>query len=63
MIPCMKLKIPVIWIDRKKEGWPQGQKGKPTRDREDLRSAVKLLGALSRSRQSADGDSLPPRVK
>ena len=30
MIPCVKLRIPVIWVDRKKEGWPQGQKGKPT---------------------------------
>jgi 2-haloacid dehalogenase len=45
VIPCVKLKIPVIWIDRKKEGWPQGVKGKPTEIVKDLRSAVKLLGA------------------
>jgi 2-haloacid dehalogenase len=45
VIPCVKLKIPVIWIDRKKEGWPAGQKGKPTEIVRDLRSAVKLLGA------------------
>ena len=43
--PCVKLKAPVIWVDRKKEGWPQGQKGKPTEIVRDLRSAVKLLGA------------------
>ena len=45
VIPCVKLKIPVIWIDRKKQGWPQGQRGKPTEIVKDLRSAVKLLGA------------------
>jgi 2-haloacid dehalogenase len=45
VIPCVKLKIPVIWIDRKKEGWPQGVKGKPAEIVKDLRSAVKLLGA------------------
>ena len=45
MIPCVKLKVPVIWIDRKKEGWPQGQRGKPTEIVKDLRCAVKLLGA------------------
>jgi 2-haloacid dehalogenase len=45
VIPCVKLKVPVIWIDRKKQGWPQGQKGKPTEIVKDLRSAVKLLGA------------------
>ncbi len=45
VIPCVKQKTPVIWIDRKKEGWPQGQKGKPTEIVRDLRSAVKLLGA------------------
>jgi len=45
VIPCVRAKVPVIWIDRKKEGWPQGQKGKPTEIVKDLRSAVKLLGA------------------
>ena len=45
VIPCVKLRIPVIWIDRKKEGWPAGQRGKPTEIVKDLRSAVKLLGA------------------
>jgi 2-haloacid dehalogenase len=45
VIPCVKTKTPVIWVDRKKEGWPQGQKGKPTEIVRDLRSAVKLLGA------------------
>jgi 2-haloacid dehalogenase len=45
VIPCVKLKVPVIWVDKKKEGWPAGQKGKPTEMVRDLRSAVKLLGA------------------
>jgi 2-haloacid dehalogenase/putative hydrolase of the HAD superfamily len=45
VIPCVKLKIPVIWADRHKEGWPLGQRGKPTEIVKDLRSAVKLLGA------------------
>ena len=45
VIPCVKLKIPVIWVDRHKEGWPPGQRGKPTEIVKDLRSAVKLLGA------------------
>ena len=45
VIPVVKMRTPVIWVDRKKEGWPQGQKGKPTEIVRDLRSAVKLLGA------------------
>jgi 2-haloacid dehalogenase len=45
VIPCVKLKVPVIWVDRHKEGWPQGQRGKPTEIVKDVRSAVKLLGA------------------
>jgi len=45
VIPCVKTKTPVIWVDRRKQGWPQGQKGKPTEIVRDLRSAVKLLGA------------------
>ena len=45
VIPCVKAKVPVIWVDRKKQGWPQGAKGKPTEIVKDLRSAVKLLGA------------------
>jgi 2-haloacid dehalogenase/putative hydrolase of the HAD superfamily len=45
VIPCVKSKVPVIWIDRRKQGWPAGQKGKPTEIVRDLRTAVKLLGA------------------
>ena len=45
VIPATKLKVPTIWVDRKKQGWPQGQKGKPAEIVKDLRSAVKLLGA------------------
>ena len=45
VIPCIKLKTPVIWIDRRKEGFPAGQRGKPTEIVKDLRTAVKMLGA------------------
>jgi 2-haloacid dehalogenase/putative hydrolase of the HAD superfamily len=45
VIPAVGLKVPVIWIDRRKQGWPAGQKGKPAEIVKDLRSAVKLLGA------------------
>ena len=45
VIPCVKTKVPVIWVDRNKQGWPAGQRGKPTEIVKDLRSAVKLLGA------------------
>ena len=41
--PCMKLKIPVIWINRKKEE-VQGQR-KPDAIVKDLRSAVTMLKA------------------
>ena len=39
--PCMRLKIPVIWINRKKEELPGKQK--PDAIVKDLREAVKLL--------------------
>src|SRR2546422_10591653 len=42
VIPSIKLKVPVIWIDRKREGFPAGQRGKPTEIVKDLRTAVKL---------------------
>jgi 2-haloacid dehalogenase len=45
VIPCIKLKVPVIWVNRSKEEFPASQKGKPTEIVRDLRSAVKLLGA------------------
>jgi 2-haloacid dehalogenase len=45
VIPCIKLKVPVIWIDRKKEEFPAGLRGRPTEIVKDLRTAVKLLGA------------------
>jgi 2-haloacid dehalogenase len=41
--PCMKLKIPVIWINRKKETI-EG-KAKPNAEVKDLRSAVTMLKA------------------
>jgi 2-haloacid dehalogenase len=45
VLPCIKLKVPVIWVDRKKEEFPTAVRGKPTETVKDLRTAVKLLGA------------------
>jgi 2-haloacid dehalogenase len=42
--PCVKLKIPVIWVNRNKEELDAGQK-KPTAEVKTLLEAVKLLGA------------------
>ena len=41
--PCVKARIPVIWINRKKETLEPGQK-KPTAEVSNLREAAKLLG-------------------
>jgi len=41
--PCLKAKIPVIWVNRKKETLEPGQK-KPTAEVPNLREAAKLLG-------------------
>jgi len=43
--PCAKLKIPVIWVNRKKEVLEPNQK-KPTAEVPNLREAAKLLGAI-----------------
>jgi 2-haloacid dehalogenase/putative hydrolase of the HAD superfamily len=42
--PCLKAKIPVIWVNRHKETLESGQK-KPTAEVPNLREAAKLLGA------------------
>ena len=42
--PCLKEKIPVIWVNRKKEVLEPGQK-KPTAEVKTLLEAAKLLGA------------------
>ena len=41
--PCVKLKVPVIWLNRRKEMLEAGAK-KPTEEVPDLKSALKLLG-------------------
>ncbi len=41
--PCLKLKIPVIWVNRHGETLESGQK-KPTEEVKTLRDAAKLLG-------------------
>jgi 2-haloacid dehalogenase len=41
--PCLKARVPVIWVNRKKETLEPGQK-KPTAEVPNLREAVKLLG-------------------
>jgi 2-haloacid dehalogenase/putative hydrolase of the HAD superfamily len=42
--PCVKARIPVIWVNRKKETLESGQR-KPTAEVPNLREAAKLLGA------------------
>jgi 2-haloacid dehalogenase/putative hydrolase of the HAD superfamily len=42
--PCLKKRIPVIWVNRHKETLEASQK-KPTAEVPNLREAVKLLGA------------------
>ena len=42
--PCLKQKIPVVWVNRNKETLDSGQK-KPTAEVKSLAEAAKLLGA------------------
>ncbi len=42
--PCLKLKVPVVWVNRHKEELEPGQK-KPDAEVPNLREAAKLLGA------------------
>ena len=42
--PCLKDKIPVIWLNRNKEQIDPGQK-KPTAEVKSLLEAARLLGA------------------
>ncbi len=42
--PCLKLKVPVVWVNRNGEALESGQK-KPTAEVKSLREAAKLLGA------------------
>ncbi len=41
--PCLKLKVPVIWVNRRKEELESGQK-KPTAEVRTMLEAAKLLG-------------------
>jgi 2-haloacid dehalogenase/putative hydrolase of the HAD superfamily len=43
--PCLKARVPVIWVNRKKETLEAGQR-KPTAEVHNLREAVKLLGVV-----------------
>ena len=42
--PCLKQRVPVIWVNRKGETLEQGQK-RPTEEVKNLLAAAKLLGA------------------
>ena len=42
--PCLKEKVPVIWVNRHKEKLEGNQK-KPTAEVKNLTEAIKLLGA------------------
>jgi 2-haloacid dehalogenase/putative hydrolase of the HAD superfamily len=43
VVPCLKMRVPVIWVNRKKETLEPSQK-KPTAEVANLREAAKLLG-------------------
>jgi len=43
VVPCLKQRVPVIWINRNKEALDSSQK-KPTAEVANLREAAKLLG-------------------
>jgi 2-haloacid dehalogenase len=43
VVPCVKLRVPVVWVNRKKETLEPSQK-KPTAEVSNLREAAKLLG-------------------
>lgn len=43
VVPCLAMKVPVIWINRNKETLEKGQK-KPDAEVKNLREALKLLG-------------------
>ncbi len=43
--PCLKMKVPVIWVNRHGQKLEQGQK-KPTEEVKNLREAAKLLGVV-----------------
>jgi 2-haloacid dehalogenase/putative hydrolase of the HAD superfamily len=43
VVPCLKLKIPVIWVNRRGRELAAGEK-KPTEEVKTLRDAAKLLG-------------------
>ena len=43
--PCLKMKVPVIWVNRRGRKLEPGQK-KPTEEVKNLREAAKLLGVL-----------------
>ena len=43
--PCLKRRVPVVWVNRHKQKLEAGQKA-PTAEVANLREAAKLLGAL-----------------
>src|SRR6476660_3730939 len=45
VVPCVKQRVPVIWVNRSKETLDSSQK-KPTAEVPNLREAAKLLGAV-----------------
>jgi 2-haloacid dehalogenase len=45
--PCVKQRVPVVWVNRRKEQLEQGQ-AKPSAEVPSLREAAKLLGADAR---------------
>jgi 2-haloacid dehalogenase/putative hydrolase of the HAD superfamily len=44
VVPCVKQRVPVIWVNRARQTLEASQK-KPTAEVANLREAAKLLGA------------------
>ena len=58
VVPCIKQRVPVIWVNRNKEKLDSSQK-KPTAEVANLRAAAKLLRVLAAALASPRG-GLPP---
>ena len=43
VVPCVKARVPIIWVNRSKQKLEPAQK-KPTAEAPNLRGAAKLLG-------------------
>ena len=57
--PCVKQRVPVIWVNRNKETLDSSQK-KPTAEVPNLREAAKLLGDQPRAARACGRSPCTP---